>query len=155
MKLMLLAATLLVVVSPLAAAAQEQPRPKPAFAPSISIAFEHEQQVWNALKANDLVAFNRLVDPPFTYIDQTGMSAWNPEDTAKRWKDCKIASFTTEEAQTQHPEEGLVILSYKANLDQTCGGVKAPSPINVLSVWQRHGTTWRLIAHSETPLAAK
>jgi len=153
MKWMYLAASLLVMATPLASAAQE--KPKQNFAPSISVVFEHEQQVWNALKANDLATFNKLVDPPFTYIDNTGMSAWNPEDTAARWKGCTIASLDTQEAQTQHPAEGMVILSYKLIIDQTCNGVKAPSPVNVLSVWQRHGTTWKLIAHSETPIPAK
>jgi len=149
-----LAASLVAVLVPVAVSAQDpKPAPKPAYAPSISVAFEHEQQVWNALKANDIAAFNRLVDPPFTYIDNTGMSAWNPEDTAVRWKGCTIANLDTQEAQTQHPAEGMVILSYRLVIDQTCNGVKAPSPVNVLSVWHRQGTTWKLVAHSETPAA--
>ena len=158
MRWMHLAASFLVLLSPLAASAQNPKpgaNPKPGFAPSISVAFEHEQKVWNAVQANDLESFNKLVDPPFTYIDKNGMAAWNLEDTAARLKGCSIAKLETADAQTQHPIEGMVILSYKLTIDQTCNGVKSPSPVNVLSVWQRHGTTWKLIAHSETPAPSK
>ena len=117
--------------------------------------FSHEQQVWNALKANDIAAFNKLVDGPFTYLDANGFVAWRPEESEANLKGCVVNGFTTEEAQVQRPTDDMAILSYKINLDQVCGEQRVPTPQYVLSVWQRKGSAWRLIAHSETPAAAR
>lgn len=156
-----LAASLLValVLTPVAAAAQD-PQPvvrKAALRSSLVEVFEHEQMVWNALKANDVAAFNDLVQGPFTYIDRNGIVAWKLEDSAELLKGCTLNDFTTDQAQTQQPSSGIVILSYQITLDQACDGEKVPSPLSVLSVWQRHGNSWKLIAHSETvaPAAAQ
>jgi hypothetical protein len=119
---------------------------------AVSGAFAREQQAWDALKAADWAAFNQVVNGTFTYIDPNGISAWTPAMT-DQMKGCTLASFATEDVHTQQPATGVVILSYKATLDQTCNGVKAPSPIYVLSVWHRKGASWALVAHSETSAA--
>lgn len=145
------AVTILLALVPCAAAAQTPAAAaRRAKAADLNQVFAHEQQVWNALKANDIPAFNKLVDGPFTYLDANGFVAWRPEDSEAHLKGCVLNSFTTEEAQTQTPTPDIVILSYKIDHDQVCNGVKAPSPLYVLSVWQRKGADWKLIAHSET-----
>lgn len=146
----LAAALLFAAVS---AATAQQPAKAPAkAAPSIGVsrAFAHEQQVWDADRAGDVAKFNQLVAGPFTYIDDTGIMAWDFK-TTERIKDCTMTSFESSDVHTQQPAAGIVILSYKATHDQTCKGVKSPSPIYALSVWQRKGNSWKLIAHSETP----
>ena len=140
-----------------AALASQQPGPNAAPAKGaptkgVTTAFAREQQVWVALKEGDIAAFNRLTNGTFTYIDPRGIVAWTPA-MSEQLKDCTMASFTTEDVHTQQPAAGVVILSYKATQDQTCKGVKQPSSIYVLSVWQRTASSWRLVAHGETTAA--
>ncbi len=146
-----LAAALLLALLPVAAAAQK-PTVKAAPTPGVSNAFEHEQQLNNAVKASDVAAFNRLAGGTFTYIDPNGIVAWTPE-MSNMLKDCATMSIATEDVKTHQPEPGIVILSYKATVDQSCKGVKSPSPVYILSVWQRTTGSWKLIAHSETTAA--
>lgn len=147
-----LAVSLFLVLMPCAAAAQTPAAAaRRAKSADLTQVFAHEQQVWNALKAKDIQTFNKLVDGPFTYLDADGFIAWRPEESEANLKGCVVNSFTTEEAQTQSPTPDIVILSYKIILDQVCAGKRSPSPLYMLSVWQRKGSDWKLIAHSETP----
>jgi hypothetical protein len=144
------AALLLTIVS--GAAAQRQPAPAVKTAPptfEVRTAFAQEQKAWQAVQEGNVIAFNKLVAPPFTYIDAMGITAWDAT-TSARLKDCTTTGFATSDVHTQEPAEGIVILSYKAEMDQVCKGVKSPSPIYALSVWQRQGSSWKLIAHSES-----
>ncbi len=147
------------VFIPVALAAQ-QPAPKaPAKAAptkGVSTAFAREQEVWNAIKAGDIAAFDKLVNGTFTYIDRNGIVGWTAKQS-ETLKDCTLASFAPEDVHTQQPAAGVVILSYKLTQDMTCKGAaaKEPSPIYVMSVWQRTASSWRLVAHSETAPAAK
>ena len=143
------AALLLTLVS---GAAAQQPAPAEKTArPTIEVghAFAQEQLAWNAVQGRDVAGFNKLVSPPFTYIDATGITAWDATRT-ERLKNCTTSGFASSNVHTQQPAEGIVILSYRAEMNQVCKGVKSPSPIYALSVWQRQGNAWKLIAHSES-----
>ena len=141
------------VLVPVALAAQQPPtKTAPAKgAPSkgVSTAFAREQEVWNAVKAGDPATFEKLVNGTFTYIDRHGIVGWTAKES-KTIGNCPLASLSTEDVHTQQPAAGVVILSYKLNLDQSCNGVKEPSPLYIMSVWQRTASSWRLVAHSET-----
>lgn len=155
MKAAQVAAAFLLVLAPFPLLAQQSAPPaKSAPTRGVNTAFAHEQAGWDALKAGDIAAFNKAVNGTFTYIDPNGIVAWTPK-MSEGIKDCTLTHFTSEDVHTQQPAAGIVVLSYKATLDQTCKGTKAPSPIYVLSVWQRSGPSWRMIAHSETTAAPK
>ena len=151
MRSMYVAVALLFGVVSVAAAQQSRPAPERKAAPSIGVsrAFEQEQMAWHAVQQGDVAGFNRLVAPPFTYIDAAGITAWD-DATSARLKDCTISDFQTADVHTQQPASGVVILSYRATMNQVCKGVKSPSPIYVMSVWQRKGDSWKLVAHSES-----
>ncbi len=146
-----LAAALVLLLPTLAAAQKPKPEVKAAPTPGVSTVFEREQAANNAVKTGDIVAFNRLSGGTFTYIDANGVIAWTPQ-TSQMIKDCTTSSIETADVKTRQPEPDLVVLSYKATVDQTCKGVKSPSPVYILSVWQRAPAGWHMIAHSETPV---
>ena len=136
-----------------AAAAQQKPalaEQKAAPTPTALRVFAQEQKAWMAVQAGDVATYNKLVAPPFTYIDASGITGWYPTTTSERLKDCTTSDFQTTDVHTQEPASGVVILSYKATMNQVCKGVKSPSPIYVMSVWQQEGNSWKLVAHSES-----
>ncbi len=148
------AAALVLLLPALAAAQEPKPQVKAAPTPGVSTVFEREQAANNAVKLGDVAAFNRLTGGTFTYIDANGLIAWKPE-TTQMIKDCTTTSIGTADVKTRQPDPDIVVLSYVATVDQTCKGVKSPSPVYILSVWRRGTTAWRMIAHSETPLPPK
>lgn len=158
MRIIQLAAIAMLVLAPRALTAQQPAPPeasvKAAPTPAVSLAFAREQEVWNAVRASDVAAYNRLVNGTFTHIDPNGIVGWTPDDS-RQLRRCTMTAFTTDEVHTQQPASGVVILSYRATVDESCGGVKQPSPLYVLSVWQRKAAGWRLIAHSETSAAER
>ena len=135
-----------------AAAAQQQPPPAEQKASPTAEArrvFAQEQKAWMAVQAGDVTTYNKLVSPPFTYIDATGITGWYAT-TSERWKDCTTTGLQTSNVHTQEPASGIVILSYKATMNQVCKGVTSPSPIYAMSVWKQEGNSWKLVAHSES-----
>jgi hypothetical protein len=44
----------------------------------------------------------------------------------------------------------LVLMTYKANQDGTCGGTKIPSKVIASSIWQKQGGKWVSPFHQET-----
>lgn len=146
-----LAVALLLGVTSVAAAQQRLAEANLKASPSagVSRAFAQEQLAWNAVQTGDVAAFNALVKPPFTYIDASGITAWDAAASA-RLKDCTTTDFAVSGVRTQQPGAGVVILSYEATMNQVCKGVKSPSPIYVMSVWQRQADSWKLVAHSES-----
>ncbi len=146
-------AAALILLLPAAAAAQKPaPKEKAAPTPAVSAAFEREQAVNNAVKAGDITAFNKASGGRFSYVDPSGIVAWRPENS-QTLKDCTTKSLETSDVTTHQPEPDIVVLTYKAKIDQTCKGVKSPSPMLILTVWERGNTGWRIIAHRATPPA--
>jgi hypothetical protein len=48
----------------------------------------------------------------------------------------------------------VVLLTYRANLDQTFRGQKLPSPQDFLSLFRREGARWKAVAHLQLPVAS-
>lgn len=115
----------------------------------VARALAQEQLAWNAVVARDPAGFNKLVSPPFTNIDSDGILAWDAARSV-RLNDCTTSDLALSGVRTQQPADGVVILSYQATMNQVCKGMKSPSPIYIMSVWQRQANSWKLVAHSES-----
>ena len=46
----------------------------------------------------------------------------------------------------------VVLLTYRATMDQTFGREKTPSPQDFLSLWRRNGERWEAVAHLQLPV---
>ena len=110
---------------------------KPAAAMSASDqVIAQEKSLYDALMKNDFAAFNKALGSDFTYVDGNGAVRWEIAKSAENLKGCTMGKWTLKDVKTTPVGADLMVLTYTASGEQTCGGQKSPSPVNALSVWQ-------------------
>jgi ketosteroid isomerase-like protein len=134
----------------------QQTEPPPAIgaasAAQDSLLSRQERAQWEALKARDTTAFAHLMGGGLVDVDLSGIKRTSPASTARYVLGCQTTSYMLSELRVAH--FGLTaIVTYKAAVEATCWGQKAPSPLYVMTVYEQRGDAWRPIAHSETPAA--
>ena len=147
----LLVLALLACVPP-AASAQGARGPGPSGDAIDSLVVAHERAQWDALKAGNAAEFGRLMDHDVVDVDPSGSRRTSPGSTAAFVSGCKTASYALADFRVAR-HDATVIVTYKATVDQLCFGQKAPSPLYVMTVYERRAGEWVPIAHSETPVA--
>jgi ketosteroid isomerase-like protein len=110
-----------------------------------------ERSIFDALTRNDVAAFNKALGGDFVFVSHQGSMTWEVAKSAETLKDCKTGKFTLSNMQEKQVTPDLVVLTYTAAGEQTCGGQKQPSPVNAMSVWRKAGGRWVAVAHSEAP----
>jgi len=115
-----------------------------------------EQLVLDAIARKDTVAFNKAVGRDFVYVDPNGAMRWSLTKSSTIFAECGLGTgWTLDHPMTTEVGSELVVLTYSSSGNAECKGVRAPSPVNAMSVWQRRGGRWVAVAHSETPAAKK
>ena len=117
-----------------------------------SLLTQRERAQWEALKGRDTTTFARLMGGGLVDIDLSGIKQTSPASTARYVQGCQTTSYGLSELRIAH-FGGTAIVTYKATVDATCWGQKAPSPLYVMTVYNQRGDTWLPVAHSETPAA--
>jgi ketosteroid isomerase-like protein len=117
-----------------------------------SLLTQRERAQWEALKGRDTTTFARLMGGGVVDIDLSGIKQTSPASTARYVQGCETTSYGLSDLRIAHIG-GTAIVTYKATVDATCWGQKAPSPLYVMTVYNQRGDTWLPIAHSETPAA--
>jgi hypothetical protein len=117
-----------------------------------SVLFDHEEGQWKALVAHDTTAFARLMGGGIVDADVSGIKRTSPSSVARYVLGCRTASYALDERRVTH-FQSTVIITYKATVAATCWGQAAPSPLYVMTVYERRGDEWQPVAHSETPSA--
>lgn len=85
-------------------------------------------------------------------VDLSGTKRTSPATTARYVLGCQTMSYALTEARVVRYSVTAVV-TYKVTLEQTCWGQKEPSPLYVMTVYERRGGDWAPIAHSETAAA--
>jgi hypothetical protein len=119
-------------------------------APDDSLLVAKERAMWDALKTRDTVAFARLMGGGVVDIDASGARRTSPATTARFVTGCQTPSYTMSDVDILH-DGNVAIVTSKVFVEQTCWGQKAPSPLNVMTVYVRRASDWSAVAHSETP----
>jgi ketosteroid isomerase-like protein len=117
-----------------------------------SLLTQRERAQWEALKGRDTTTFARLMGGGLVDIDLSGIKQTSPASTARYVQGCQTTSYGLSDLRIVH-FGGTAIVTYKATVDATCWGQKAPSPLYVMTVYNQRGDTWLPVAHSETPAA--
>jgi hypothetical protein len=117
-----------------------------------SVLVARERSQWEALKQQDTTAFARAMGGGLVDVDVSGIKRTTPASTARYVTGCHTVSYALTEWSVAHYTATMVV-SYRATIDQTCWGQKAPSPLLVVTVYERRAAGWEPVAHSETPAA--
>ena len=145
------AAVLTLATALAASVAGAQPKKGSSSEPAI---FLQEKSLYDALVKKDFATFNKVLGSDFVYVDGNGATHWELAKSAEMLKDCTTGKFTFEKVEATPVGTDLVVLTYKATGDQTCGGNKAPPAVTAMSVWRKLNGKWVAVAHSETPVMA-
>jgi len=108
--------------------------------------------MWEALRGQDTAAFARLMGDAVVDVDVSGIKQTSPQSVARYVTGCKTDSYSLSGIRVTRTA-ATVTISYKAAVEQTCWGQKAPSPLLVMTVYESRGGAWVPVAHSETPAA--
>jgi uncharacterized protein DUF4440 len=134
----------------------QQMAPAPALdaahAAQDSLLVQRERAQWEALKMRDTTTFARLMGGDVVDIDLSGVKRTSAASTARYVVGCQTVSYALNDFRVTYVG-GTASVTYKATVDATCWGQKAPSPLYVLTVYAQHGDAWLPVAHSETPAA--
>jgi hypothetical protein len=154
-KRVLLAASVLALIVPAVVCAQQMNGPAAvdaARAAQDSLLTQRERAQWEALKGRDTTTFARLMGGDLVDIDLSGIKQTSPASTARYVLGCQTKSYALSDLRLAH-FDGTTIVTYKATVDATCWGQKAPSPLYVMTVYNQRSGAWLPVAHSETPAA--
>ena len=111
-----------------------------------------EEAMWTALQQHDTAGFARAAGISAIDVDVSGTRRVSAASTTQYVERCQVASSALQNFRVVR-DSVAVVVTYTATVDETCWGQKAPSPLYVLSVYERDHGGWRLLAHSETPAA--
>ena len=108
--------------------------------------------MWEALRGQDTAAFARLMGDAVVDVDVSGIKQTSPQSVARYVTGCKTDSYSLSGIHVTRTA-ATVTISYKAAVEQSFWGQKAPSPLLVMTVYESRGGAWVPVAHSETPAA--
>jgi len=117
-----------------------------------SLLAQRERAQWEALKTRDTTAFAQLMGGNVVDIDVSGVKRTSPSTTTRYVLGCQTSNFALSDLHVAR-YAGSAVVTYKATIEATCWGQRAPSPLYVMTVYAQQGSAWIPIAHSETPAA--
>jgi len=112
-----------------------------------------EQSIFDALAKNDVAALNRAFGADHVLQSQDGTSTMELAKSADIVKMCKTGKITMTEPKVTPVGPDVMVLTYKTAGEQVCNGKKTPSPAFAMTVRQKRGGQWVVVAHSQTPAA--
>ena len=119
-------------------------------APVDSVIIAAERAIWDLLKRQQWDAFDAAIAGE-TLLESAGISIAKQGTSAKNLPGLVTRSYTLDSLRVRTITPDVVLLTYKASVDQTFKGERTPSPFYMLSLWQRTSGKWRPVAHAEAP----
>lgn len=109
-----------------------------------------EKQWWEAWKNNDVSWYRNNLKSDMVFVNDSGrQTKTNLVESATNAR-CDVRSFSLGDFQTMTLAEGVVLLSYKAEVDATCEGQKAPAHVYGTSIYVSEDSRWLIAFAQET-----
>jgi len=113
-----------------------------------------EKGMWEAwAKGNDSVFEKYLHENTISLTSGVLTSGRAKVISSYKEAECEVRSYLLEDVKAHPINEHTVVLTYKAQQDATCGGVKLDPKLLATSVWVREGGQWQVASYQETPVA--
>ena len=109
-----------------------------------------ERAAWEGVKSKSGEQIEKAFGTNWSYIDPNGIVRVRAGDVAKMIADCETGSYEFSDVAVRPIGSNAAVLTYRATVDQTCKGEKSPSPIYVVSVYEKRNGRWQGVVHSET-----
>ncbi len=113
-----------------------------------------EQRGMEAFVKGQPGIFTEAVGGAAVMVAQGGAFTLTPERVASMMKGCTTASYTGTDFRATSSGPDVVILTYDARMEYTCGARHHAPTWHALSVWQRRNGRWYGIAHAQVPAVA-
>ena len=130
------------------AAHAQTPKSAPTSPDSVIVAAE--RAIWELLKRQQWDAFDAAVAGE-TMVEPGGISVAKRGAITPGLPGLVTKSYTLDSVRVRSITPDVVLVTYKASVDQTFKGAHVPSPFYMLSLWQRKDGKWGPVAHAETP----
>lgn len=113
------------------------------------------RKVYDGFVSHDSVSVSAAVPPSgMLYVTPGGVAPIiPPAGTTAMVRACNVRSYAMDSVQTRIPAPGAAVLAFKLTIDETCEGQKTPSPLYVVSTWQKDGGQWRAVAFTAVAAA--
>jgi hypothetical protein len=150
-----LAVLLFTLTAPLAGAQAGKSMAKAGMSDADAL-IAHEKALYTSLEKGDFAGFNKGVGADFVSVDaMSGPMVWELAKTADMLKGCKMSHFSVDNPKATAVGNDIYVVTATVSGDDVCDGMKGPSPVWTMSVWQKRGGRWMGLAHSETPVPPK
>lgn len=113
-----------------------------------------EKSLWTAWSKKDAAVFEKHLTADYVQaVAGAGVASGRDKIVADLGSmDCNVASFTFIDASLRKLGPDVVIVSYTATQDATCGGEKLPPKVFVMSAYVRQQDRWLSASYQETPI---
>lgn len=137
---------------PAANAAPAEAKPSSLPPPSKEALLELDRLGNEAWAKGDAAYFENLLADNF--ISYFGGKRGNKGDELRIIPEnkCAIRSWNLDDPQMMIIDSDTAVVSYRSNIDGSCGDNILPSPLRAATVWVRRGDSWKSIYHNATPI---
>lgn len=110
-----------------------------------------DRKLWEAVRTKDTLAFSRETVTRLLDVGQSGIAHMSPADMAAAIHSCDTRSYQIDSAAVTRATADAAVLTYRVQMDQTCGGEKQPTLNYVTGVWALQNGRWKLATLVVTP----
>lgn len=135
-----------------ALAGAQQPQVQTKHAPTAAEAqvIAQTQQALQSFVQGDLARFVEASGGSLVELTKGGAVTWDVERVGKTMKECQTTTFAGSDFQPQTVGPELIVLTYKATIDQVCNGKPNAGTFQSMNVFQRRLGKWRAVSWSTT-----
>jgi uncharacterized protein (TIGR02246 family) len=113
-----------------------------------------EKQMWEAWKNHDIAPFKQNMTDDVVLVGRDGIMQGKDKLADMMTKTpCDVKSYSLEDMKVNWVDKDAALLTYKVDVDATCGGQKAPSGYDS-SLWVKKNGKWLTASHQGSPAAA-
>ena len=114
---------------------------------------ELETESWVAWKDHDASFFERFLSDDHLDVHANGIVGKSAVVDAVRNSVCVVQSYSIGPLSFTSVSTDVVLVTYRAQQDTSCGGVKVPSPVWATSLYARRAGRWVNVLYQHTPVA--